>query len=298
MSRSPMIPAGILLGAILSLQPGMVHAGDNPLIAEGITQYNDLMYEESVNTLSAALMRPGNTQIQLIEIYKYLGLDYLLLEKPDEAAGAFRQLLIINENWSFDTATTSPKITTFFNATKQKWIDEGKPGKITAEQPKVVISHKVPDSAAKGEPINLKITVTDPGGKVAQVVLNYRLDKEYHAVKAMPQATPGTETTYMATIPGEAVVPSSVDYFVEALDPMGNTLATRGDEDAPLRIPLPVDQGGGSVAKKWWFWTIIGVVVVGVTGGVVGGVLSKKGGGGPSTPASVTITVCESADCP
>lgn len=297
MARGSTMAAGMLVGAALAVASGQALAGDNPLIAEGIQQYDDLMYEESVNTLSAALMRPGNTSAQMTEIYKYLGLDYLLLEKPDEAAGAFRQLLIIDENWSFDTATTSPKITTFFNATKQKWIEEGKPGKVVSEQPKVTIAHKVPDQAVKGEPINIKFTVTDPGKVAAQVLLNFRVDKAYQSVKAMPTETPSAETIYMATIPGEAVMPPYVDYFVVVKDSKGTTVASRGDEDAPLRIPLQGQDGGGSIAKKWWFWTIIGVVVVGVTGGVVGGVLSKKGNHS-SSPASVTITVCAPADCP
>ncbi len=284
----------------MTLHARVAAAGDNPLIAQGIQEYDDLMYEESVNTLSAALMRQGNTIEQQVEIYKYLGLNYMLLDKPDEAGGAFRKLLCIDEDWSFDTTTTSPKILTFFNSVKQTWIEEGKPGKAgPVEGPKVSIGHKVPDMGIKGEPIHLQITVEDPSLVVAGLFVFYKTTEGFLAVKATPSVLPTTSTVYMATLPGDIVAPPAVDYYMQAQDAKGQVLAVRGDADAPLRVTVPSKEGG-SVAKKWWFWTIIGVAVAGTAGGVAGGVIAAKKKGGSSTdPAHVSIGICEHGlDCP
>lgn len=290
----------VLACATVLAVPEYARAGDNPLIAQGIQEYNNLMYEESVETLSAALMRAGNTPEQLIEIYRYLGLNYLLLDMPDEAAGAFTKLLVIDENWAFDPVSTSPKIVTFFNMVKKQWIEDGKPGKkVDPAQTQVKIKHRVPDEGVKGEPIHLKFVLTDPELAVAALFIYYRTEQGFLAVKAMPETTPAQETTYMATIPGDAAMPPHVDYYVEAQDIGGDVLNSRGDVDAPLRVTIP-EKGGGSVAKKWWFWTILTVAVGGVAGGIAGGVIAaKKKSGGGGDPAHVSITICEHGlDCP
>ncbi len=296
MHRHSTLAAALLM--IVSLASAPASAGDNPLIAQGIQEYNDLMYEESVNTLSAALMRAGNTDMQLIEIYKYLGLNYMLLDKPDEADGAFRQLMCIDETWEFDPVTTSPKITTFFSNTKQKWIQEGKPGKAKPAAAPVKIDHKVPDEGVKGEQINLKYAVKDPDMLVAKVSLFVRQGKSFVEYGAMPTAPPSTETGYMSTIPADVVQPPHVDYYLQAVDATGTVLAMLGSDDAPLRVTVPGEEKV-SVAKKWWFWTIIGVAVAGIAGGVAGGVIASQKKGA-SSPASFVINICETGDtsCP
>lgn len=298
--RRKAIALTAMLVASLLASP-VAEAGDNPLIAQGIQEYNDLMYEESVNTLSAALMRPGNSNEQLIEIYQYLGLNYMLLEKLDAGEGAFRKLLVIDETWEFDATTTSPKITTFFNSVKQKWILEGKPGKVKKAVAPVTIAHKVPDKGVKTEPINLKFTVKDPDRQAAKVALFVKSGKKFVEYKATPTAPPAVETVYMATIPGDLVMPSAVDYYLQALDASGNVLSARGDKDAPLRVTVPGEEKV-SVAKKWWFWTIIGVAVAGVAGGIAGGVVAanKRTNGPNGAPAEFLINICETGDtaCP
>ena len=212
----------------LSVASAPASAGDNPLVAQGIQEYNDLMYEESVNTLSAALMRTGNTDAQLVEIYKHLGLDYMLLDKPAEADGAFRQLLCIDETWHFDPVMTSPKITTFFNSTKQKWIQEGKPGKVKPAAAPVTIVHKVPDEGIKAEQINLQFTVKDPDRLVAKASLFVRKGKSFVEYGATPTAQPSTETVYMSVIPAELIMPPHVDYYLQAVDITGTILTALG----------------------------------------------------------------------
>ena len=68
----------------------------NPLIERGIGEYDDLRFEEALQTLSAALVRTGNTAEQQGQIYRYLALTYLALDREEEAAGAWRSMLAID----------------------------------------------------------------------------------------------------------------------------------------------------------------------------------------------------------
>src|SRR3954470_4718796 len=54
------------------------------LLNLGRQQYDDLRYEEAIQTLSAAIIRRGNTPAQEIQIYELLALSYLALNRNDE----------------------------------------------------------------------------------------------------------------------------------------------------------------------------------------------------------------------
>src|SRR5262250_1540579 len=60
------------------------------LIARGQQLFEDQQYEESIQTLSAALVRPSNTKAQKVEIYRLLMLNYITLNRKDEAESAVR----------------------------------------------------------------------------------------------------------------------------------------------------------------------------------------------------------------
>ena len=64
------------------------------LIQKGQAQFDEQQYEESIQTLSAALLRPSNTQAQKVEIYRLLALNYITLGRKDEAENAVRGLLV------------------------------------------------------------------------------------------------------------------------------------------------------------------------------------------------------------
>ncbi|MBX3203150.1 MAG: hypothetical protein KF894_33810, partial [Labilithrix sp.] len=64
------------------------------LIAKGQELFEDQQYEDSIQTLSAALLRPSNTKEQKVEIYRLLALNYITLGRKDEADNAVRGLLV------------------------------------------------------------------------------------------------------------------------------------------------------------------------------------------------------------
>src|SRR5687768_6871542 len=67
----------------------------NPLISQGQVQFDDLRYEEALQTLSAALIRSGNSNEDKATIYRLLAYTYLALGREEEAEGAYRSLLAI-----------------------------------------------------------------------------------------------------------------------------------------------------------------------------------------------------------
>src|SRR4051794_28391430 len=90
-----------------------VPARTQDLVGRGLSQFEDQQYEESVQTLSAALVRPSNTKAQKIEIYRILALDFITLNHKDEAESAVRGLLAIDPLYALP-ASESPRFRDFF----------------------------------------------------------------------------------------------------------------------------------------------------------------------------------------
>ncbi len=259
----------------------VAEAQRNPLIRQGEEQYDELRYEEALQTLSAALVRRGNTQQDRARIYELLAFTYLALGRQEEAEGAYRFLLAINPD--YQASDLSPRMQQFLDGVKQRWEAEGRPGVATNPPATVSIAHTSPAQADPGEDVPLTATVEDPDGRTNQLVLAYR--QGTNDVFQRLDCTPGVDG-WSATIPGDDVQPPLVEYYFEALDANNLPIAARGDVAAPLRIAVE-GEGEGGVATKWWFWTIIGVAVVG--GAVTAGVLASRGGGGGGTPQGTLI---------
>ena len=120
------------------------------LIAKGLQLFEDQQYEDSIQTLSAALLRPNNTKEQKVEIYRFLALNYITLGRKDEADNAVRGLLVAQPDYQLP-ANESPRFRDFFKEARAKWEAEGRPG-FVKEKPiehPVVLRHGSPSSAEK-----------------------------------------------------------------------------------------------------------------------------------------------------
>src|SRR5437763_12785808 len=69
------------------------------LIQKGQQLFEDQQYEESIQTLSGALVRPTNTKEQKVEIYRLLALNYITIGRKDEAESSVRGLLVQNPDY-------------------------------------------------------------------------------------------------------------------------------------------------------------------------------------------------------
>jgi tetratricopeptide (TPR) repeat protein len=251
-----------------SAKPAAKPAQPQDLIQKGQSQFEEQQYEESIQTLSAALLRPSNTQAQKVEIYRLLALNYITLGRKDEAENAVRGLLVQQPDYEIP-AKESPRFRDFFAQARAKWEAEGRPG-ITKEEPTqkpVVLKHGSPTQVEPGTSVELRARLDDPDGRTGSVKLYYRSGSKGDFTDALAQAD---GASVHATIPGAAVKPPVIDYYFEVLDGGGAVIASRGDASSPLRIAVP--EGGG---KGW-------VLPVAIGGGVLGaaaivGVLALAG---------------------
>ncbi|HEY3353505.1 MAG TPA: hypothetical protein VGQ83_09670 [Polyangia bacterium] len=122
-----------------------------------------------------------------------------------------------------------------------------------------VISHvPVANDRVLGTPVQIRATVNDASG-VASVVCHYRAPGAA-AWEDLPLAASGTNGTYEASLPNGAVVPPSVEYWLEAVDldsptPHTSTLpknapdtafsftVSPGDDQPPVITHTPVGNG-------------------------------------------------------
>ncbi|MFS8071572.1 MAG: hypothetical protein ACMG6S_34825, partial [Byssovorax sp.] len=92
---------------------------------------------------------------------------------------------------------------------------------------------------------------------------------------------------FRTQIPGTAVKPPLIEYYLQAVDKSGLPLTSRGDATAPLRV---VVAGGGGVLTSPFFWVPVSAAVVG--GAVLTAFFLTSSNNTKST-AAVTIGVKE-----
>ncbi len=236
------------------------------LIQRGRALFDDQQYEESIQALSAALVRPNNTKAQKLEIYRLLALNYITLNRKDEAEAAVRGLLSLQPDYSLPSGE-SPRFRDFFAAAKTKWEAEGRPGLVkenAAAPAPATMTHNSPAQAEAKKQLDLTATLADP----AHVVVSVRLFYRHGSSGKFDDREATLEGGHIqASIPPEAVVPTIVEYYLQGFDKGGLPVVSRGDAEAPLRVAVP-DQVAAWVLPV----SISGGVVV-VALGIIGGVL-------------------------
>lgn len=237
------------------------------LVAKGQVLFDDQQYEESIQALSAALLRPSNTKEQKVEIYRLLALNYITLGRKDEAESAVRGLLVIEPDYQMP-ASESPRFRDFFAQTRKKWEAEGRPGLVKEEpvQKPVALKHGSPTEATSGQNIDLRAHLDDPDGRTGSVKLYFRTGTKGDFTEKLADVE---GDSVHAQIPGSAVKPPVIDYYFEVADGAGSILASRGDATGPLRIAVP------EPSKGWVLPVVIGGGVVGAA--AVVGILALAG---------------------
>jgi len=277
---------GLLLGAV---QPRAAFAQQKKqsveaLITKGQELFDEQRYEESVQVLSAGLMRPGTDKAEKIKIYQLLAYNYIVLRRNEEADGAVRGLLVLDEDFELPD-TESPRFRDFFNQTREAWEEEGKPGLeegSEARESKVAIKHTSPAQVEADLPISLEGKIDDPDAVVAKVTMYYRTGS---SGKFKSTRVKYSTRKFTVEIPAEMVQPPLVEYYLEAVDEKGLPKATRGDAATPLRIAVPE---GSSVASSPWLWVPLTTAVVGAVVAVVVVVLTSA-----TSTSTVTVNVFE-----
>jgi hypothetical protein len=257
------------------------------LVARAQKLFDDQAYEDSIQVLSAALVRPSNTKQQKIDIYRLLALNYITLGKNDEADAAVRGLLAINPDYTLPTSE-SPRFRDFFKTSRDKWIADGKPGLQTeTEAPLATVKmmHTSPSQVDPHTQIDLTVKLDDPKGRVDAIKLFYRVGSHDKFVEDDASLVDGTARV---SIPPKAVAPPFIEYYFLGYDKAGLAIASRGDVDAPLRIAVP------EPSKGWVLPVAIGGGILGaaaIVGGLaLGGVFKGSSSSGhPTSTVAITI---------
>jgi hypothetical protein len=284
----------------LAQQPSGQARAPQDLVARGQQLFEDQQYEESIQTLSAALLRPSNTKAQKVEIYRLLALNYITLNRKDEAESAVRGLLAIEPGYELPPSE-SPRFRDFFAAVRGKWEAEGRPGLVKETEPPpppVAMKHSSPSQVEPETAIELTASLDDPGKRVTSVKVFYRTGSKgrFEEIEAGMDGR-----SVRATIPSSAVSPPLVEYYLQGFDKGGLPIVSRGDAGAPLRVAVP------EPSKGWVLPVAIGGGVLGAAA-IVGGLAlagvfkssSKSGPGGTTPPpggggnSTVTVTIGES----
>ena len=257
------------------------------LVQRGADLFDDQQYEESIQTLTAALLRPGTSRAEKIEVYRLLAYNYITLKRSEEADAAVRGLLALDETFKLGP-NQSPRFRDFFDTTRKKWEQEGKPGKLSdsggpKQEAPVTMKHTSPAQVPPGTAIKLACELDDPSHRSKGVQLLYR--QEANAKFTTIDAALDQDQ-FRAEIPSVSVTPPFVEYYFLALDKSGLPTASRGDAAAPLRVVVPAPQKQASLLKNPWFWIPVGAAVV---GGVVAAVVVASS----SSTSSVTINIRE-----
>ncbi len=265
-----------------SAQPRRGAAAKVDLVTRGKQLFDDQQYEESIQALSGALVRPSTTRDERIEVLRLLSLNYITLGRKEEAEGAVRALFVIDPKYTL-AATESPRFRDFYQSVRDRWEKEGRPGFASeAAKSNLTMTHVSPAQAEANSNIEITAKVSDPS-KVARVRLFVR---EAGNGKFVAQGMKLTGDTARTTISGPRVKPPLLEYYIEGQDSGGIAIVGKGDIDVPLRIAIPESRSG------WVLPVAIGAGVLGaaaIVGGLaLGGVFDKSQ---PTRFTTVSINV-------
>ncbi len=282
-------------GVVLST-PSPAHAQTAPaassqgnLISSGISMFEDQRYEESIQTLTAALLRPGKSRRDRIDIYRYLAFNYVVLSRMDEAEAAARGLFALDPSFTL-SSNESPRFRDFFNQAKKHWEQEGRPGATSdsGASRDVAIRHSSPAQRERERAVEISGQIDDSGDRIAAVSVRYRAGTQG---KFAELNAPYADGKFRAVIPASAVKPPLVEYYIEARDKAGLPVATRGDAAAPMRISISSSSVTGILTNPW-LWVGAGVLVAGSI--ATGILLAGKSGSDPGpngNPMSRVVVV-------
>lgn len=256
--------------AVATGQSRAVRGRSIDLIQRGRELFEDQQYEVSIQTLSGALVRPNSTKEQKLETYCLLAKDHITLGNEEEAENFVRALLALEPSYELPE-TESPRFRDFFAAVRTKWEGEGRPGALSErDAPRTItLRHRSPSEAPRDTGMVLTAQVDDPDHRVARVKLYFRTGSAGKFSEETTQFDPGAGSV-RGIFPLRAIQPPFVSYYLLAADKNGMPVASCGDAEAPLRIPVP------DGPKSWVLPIAIGGGVVGVAG-VVLGVLALTG---------------------
>lgn len=251
----------VLVAALLLCAPAAHAEGEieSELVQKGVAAYENLDFPLAIDTLNRALGE-SLTRNEKIVTYRTLGFAYSAVGRADEARAAFAHLLRLDGNAELDRSV-APRVRAIFEeARTQVATGHAEPAEGTAVptlHPEILPAHP-----NEGQP--LTITVVHPGGLARELHLFHRVrgEESYSEIRG-----PGQGDRFSLTIPGSAVHPPALEYYLTAVNDEKVAMARAGTLAEPLSVdvvPLPKRPSH----RRALVWGLVGGGALLVAGGV------------------------------
>lgn len=278
--------------------PSLTRANPEEWLSKAEQAYEQLEYEEALKYLIKIHTDKEASPLHKARAYLYMGVCFTALGDAQNAVAAFVEVLKLRPNFRIP-AGVSPSIRAMFNAAlKYMKLPETPAGEDASaneqaasqqNQEPVEIKASSAKKAIAGNPIEIDISVKDPGKRIASFSINWRRRKGPDFSTIQMKHKKGTEKV-KASIPGITIGNDKgiLTYYVEAKDADGQTIAMSGADDEPIEVSLEEKKKPKS---KWGLYTLaISSGVAAIAGGIIAGVLLSRGGEQPK-PGEVDVTI-------
>jgi hypothetical protein len=253
-------------------------------LARGQKMFDEQEYAGAIQTLGPVTRDARATRAQRLRALELIALAQFIRGDEGGARGTFERILDIDPGYQLRDTSGSPKIRAFFDSLKKKLVPGYDPS-AGAD-----LEHAAPTAGTAGKPLEIEVRVTR--GNVFDLVVATRRRGEL-TYKTNAMSPRGGNKWRVRVVPELAAKPYVLEYFVEARDAGGGTIARIAGPDQPLEIALAA--GGREVvpvAPAWYTrWYVIGGAAA-VAAGVTAIAIEATRGPGPGSlpPGSVTVS--------
>jgi hypothetical protein len=252
-------------------------------LARGQKLFNDQEYAGAIQALGPVTRDARATRAQRLRALELIALSEFIRGDEGGARATFERILDIDPGYQLRDTSGSPKVRAFFDKLKAQLVPGFDPN-AGAD-----LEHAAPTAGTAGKPVEVEVRVTR--GNVIDLVLATRRRGEL-SYRTTPLAPKGGNRWHARVVAEASRTPYVLEYYVEARDTGGATIARIATPDQPLEIALAAG-GIDVVAKRPWYarWYVIAGAAA-VAAGVTGVAIEASRGPGPGSlpPGSVTVT--------
>ena len=251
-------------------------------LTRGQKLYDDQDYAAAIQALEPVTRDVRATRAQRLRALELIALSQFIRGDQAGARATFERILDIDPGYQLRDTSGSPKIRAFFDDLKKQLIPGYDPN-AGAD-----LEHAAPTAGVAGRPVEFEVRVTR--GNVFDIVVATR-PRGVLTYTVTPLAPLGANRWRARVTPSPSARPYFLEYYIEARDAGGGSIARIASPDQPLEIALAA--GGGEIARRPWYarWYVIAgatALAAGVTGIAVAA--SHGPGAGTLPPGTITVT--------
>jgi hypothetical protein len=275
-----------MLLALVVVTPAFARPASGPqemeaYLSRGQKLFDDQDYAAAIQALAPVTRDARATRAQRLRALELIALAEYIRGDQGAARATFERILDIDPGYQLRDTSGSPKIRGFFDNVKKQLVPGFDPN-AGAD-----LEHAAPTAGTAGKSIEFEVRVTR--GNVFDLVVGTRRRGELQ-YKVTPLAPRGDNRWRARVVPEPSQKSYELEYYVEARDAGGGTVARIAAPDQPLEIAL--EPGGNEVRAPWYTrWYVIAGAAAVAAGVTAVGVEATRGPGpGTLPPGSVTVT--------